>query len=160
MPTAWSARLFWGLALLCRLGLAAVLLYAAWPKLLDPAGFAKAVANYHIVLPVVGRDYINATALFLPALELVLGLVLIAGIWKRGAGLLTAALMILFVAAISSAMARGLNIDCGCFGATKLGVEIAHKVGLRRLLEDIGYVLMASVVSVEAAVSKRKRIQG
>jgi uncharacterized membrane protein YphA (DoxX/SURF4 family) len=137
-----------------------VLLYAAWPKLLDPAGFAKAVANYHIILPVVGRDYINATALFLPALEMVLGLVLIAGIWRRGAGLLTGALMILFIAAISSAMARGLNIDCGCFGATKLGVEIAHKVGLRRLLEDIGYVLMASVVFVEAAVFRRKRVQG
>ena len=57
-------------------------------------------------------------------------------------------------------MVRGLNIDCGCFGATELGVEIAHKVGLRRLLEDIAYMAMASVVFLEAVASKRRQTQG
>ena len=68
-----------------------------------------------------------------------------------------AALMILFIVAISSAIARGLNIDCGCFGTSKVGVAMAHKVGLRRLLEDVGYLLMSGVVFWEALVSSRRQ---
>jgi putative oxidoreductase len=148
------------LAFLCRLGLAAVLLYAAWPKLQDPGDFAKAIWNYRVSLPVIGLNYVNLMALFLPALELVLGLVLIVGMWRRGASLLTAAFMVVFIAAISSAMARGLNIDCGCFGTSKVGVAIAHKVGLRRLSEDVGFLLMSGVVFWEALISSRRQALG
>jgi len=144
------------LAFLCRIGLAVVFLFAAWPKLLDPASFAKAIWNYRIALPLVGMNYVNAMALFLPALELVLAVVLIVGIWRRGASLLTIAFMLLFIIAISSAVARGLNIDCGCFGTSKVGVAIAHKVGLQRLAEDLGYLLMAAVVFWEALIASRK----
>jgi hypothetical protein len=122
----------------------------------DPATFAKAIWNYRIALPLLGVNYVNATALFLPALELVLALVLAVGIWRRGASLLTMAFMLLFIVAISSAIARGLNIECGCFGTSKLGVATAHKVGLRRLLEDVAYFLMAAVVFWEALIASRK----
>lgn len=64
--------------------------------------------------------------------------------------------MVLFILAYSSVVARGLSIDCGCFGAS----QIFHEVGLRRLLEDFGYLLMASVVFVEALVSRGKQAQG
>jgi uncharacterized membrane protein YphA (DoxX/SURF4 family) len=155
-----SSRFLRGLAFLCRLGLAVVFFLAAWPKIQDPAAFAKAIWNYRIALPVIGMDYINAMAFFLPALEMVLALVLVVSIWRRGAGLLTAALMVMFIAAIASAMARNLNIDCGCFGSTKLGAAIAHKVGLRRLLEDVAYLIMACIVFWEAVLSRKQAREG
>ncbi|MFH1009719.1 MAG: MauE/DoxX family redox-associated membrane protein [bacterium] len=151
-----SRKLLRILAFLCRIGLAAVFLFAAWPKLQDPAAFAKAIWNYRMALPLLGMNYVNAMALFLPALELVLALALVVGIWRRGASLLTMAFMLLFIIAISSAVARGLNIDCGCFGTSQAGVAIAHKVGLRRLLEDVAYFFMAGVVFWEALIASRK----
>ncbi len=154
------SRYLQGLAFLCRLGLAVVFLVAAWPKIQDPVAFAKAISNYRIALPIVGMNYINAMAFFLPALEMVLALVLVASVWRRGAGLLTAILMVMFIAAISSAMARDLNIDCGCFGSTKLGAAIAHKVRLRRLLEDVAYLIMASMVFWEAVASRKRTREG
>ncbi len=153
-----TSKLFRILAFLCRFGLAAVLLLAALPKLQDPAAFAKAILNYRMAVPIIGTNYIYPMALFLPALELIVALALIAGIWRRGASLLVVGMMLFFIVAISSAMARGLNIDCGCFGATEAGAKIAHKVGLRRLLEDFGYLFMAGFVYIEAVLS-RKRIQ-
>jgi hypothetical protein len=150
-----SYRLLRGFAFLCRLGLAVVLLLAAWPKIQDPAAFAKAIWNYRISMPIIGTNYVNAMALFLPALEMILALVLVAAIWRRGAGLLTGVMMVMFIVAIGSAMARGLNIDCGCFGSSKLGVAIAQKVGLRRLLEDVAYLIMAGIVFWEGIASRK-----
>ena len=154
-----SSRLFRFMAIVCRLWLAAILLYAAVPKLYDPAAFAKAITNYRMALPIVGMDYVYLMALLLPAMEAVIGVLLILGFWRRGASLLTAAIMLVFIAALASALARHLNIDCGCFGLTELGAEIAHKVGLNRLLEDVAYLLMASVVFWEATVSRKRRAQ-
>jgi putative oxidoreductase len=159
MPDFTSLRLFRFLAIVCRLWLAAILLYAAVPKLQDPAAFAKAITNYHMVLPIVGMNYVYPMALFLPAMEAVIGILLILGFWRRGASLLVATIMLVFIAALASALARNLNIDCGCFGLTERGAEIAHKVGLNRLLEDVAYLFMASVVFWEAVVSRKRRLQ-
>ncbi|MBU1937725.1 DoxX family membrane protein [bacterium] len=159
MPDFTSSRLFRFLAIVCRLWLAAILLYAAVPKLQDPAAFAKAITNYHMVLPIVGMNYVYPMALFLPAMEAVIGVLLILGFWRRGASLLVATIMLVFIAALASALARNLNIDCGCFGLTERGAEIAHKVGLNRLLEDVAYLFMASVVFWEAVVSRKRRVQ-
>jgi len=41
-----------------------------------------------------------------------------------------------FIVAISSAMIRGLDIDCGCFAVGGGGSQ----VGLMRLLEDIAFL--------------------
>lgn len=159
MPDITSSRLFRLLAIVCRLWLAAILLYAAVPKIQDPAAFAKAIMNYRMVLPIVGMNYVYLMALFLPAMEAVIGVLLILGFWRRGASLLTAAIMLVFIAALASAIARNLNIDCGCFGLTEIGAEIAHKVGLRRLLEDVAYLMMAGVVFWEATISRKRQAQ-
>jgi hypothetical protein len=98
-----------------------VFIYASLGKLLHPAAFAEAVFNYQI-LP---SQLINLTALILPWLELILGVLLFSGIWLSGAVLGVNLLMIIFLGALVFNTARGLNISCGCFstGTTSAGLS-------------------------------------
>jgi len=91
--------------------LAGIFIYASLDKIAHPAAFAKDVYNYQ-VLP---DALINLTALVLPWLELFLGLCLLAGIWLPGAVLTVNGLMVVFLAAFLFNLARGLDINCGCF---------------------------------------------
>ena len=94
--------------------LGAAFLVAGALKAWDPAGFAVDIQNYRIpFLPWVGGALL---ALYLPWLEIVCGLALMARIGYRGALAMTAALLVIFLAAIASTRLRGLDISCGCFG--------------------------------------------
>ena len=97
------------LVILCRLVLGGVFIYASLDKIANPAEFAKAIGNYH-VLP-FGLE--NLLALFLPWLELLTGILLIAGIMVDGATILIISMNIVFIFAISQALARGISIECG-----------------------------------------------
>lgn len=97
--------------LLVRLGMAAVFIAAAVPKIREPDLFAASVFNYKM-LPPWG---VNSLALVLPWLELFIGVLLALGIWVRASAAWMAALMIVFMAAFVSATSRGLDIACGCF---------------------------------------------
>ena len=81
-------------------------------KIANPEQFAVAVGNYRI-LP---HGLINLVAIILPWVEVVAGLFLLAGVWMRAALMVIISMTLVFAAAILSALARGLNIECGCFG--------------------------------------------
>jgi len=131
------SRLFWALDWLCRIVVAAVFLLAAVPKLLDHYSFARAIINYRIVLPLVGQNYVYAVAVFLPALEAVGAIALLFNRWKRAGALVCGLLLVLFLALITQAVARGLNIDCGCFGAGAVSRTMGQRVGVEKILEDL-----------------------
>jgi cobalt-zinc-cadmium efflux system protein len=99
-----------------RLGLAAVFIAAAMPKIMAPDLFAGAIFNYQ-VLPAWG---VNALALVLPWLELLVGVCLALGLWSRASALMVAGMMLVFIGAFSLAKARGLDISCGCFEVGKV----------------------------------------
>jgi uncharacterized membrane protein YphA (DoxX/SURF4 family) len=104
----------------CRLALAGVFIAAAGPKIRDPAGFAKSIFNYQL-LPDAA---INPLAIFLPWLELFAAVALVVlPVLRRGALWLIAAMTVVFIGAIGSAMARGIDIDCGCFSTTGQGMR-------------------------------------
>src|SRR5512143_3693158 len=94
-----------------RVFLGLVFLNAAYPKLVDPSGFAHAIWNYRI-LP---SEVINGAALFLPWLEFVAGLALISGAFRRGAALLVALMLAVFMTATALNVYRDIPVDCGCF---------------------------------------------
>ena len=98
--------------LVARAVVSAVLVGAALTKLADPAEFTAAIERYRLVPPVVA----GAAALYVPWLELVLAAAWWRTRWRTAAGLLVCGLLVVFVAAVASAWARGLDIDCGCFG--------------------------------------------
>ena len=124
--------LFYALA---RVVLGAVFLYASYDKVLHPAAFAEAVFNYQL-LP----DFmINLTAIALPWLELMLGVLLIAGIWLPGTTVLCTLLLTVFIGAIVFNLARGLDISCGCFSTS----SSEGSVTVWTILRDAVFLLMA-----------------
>jgi uncharacterized membrane protein YphA (DoxX/SURF4 family) len=133
-----SRALPW-LSAFARWVLAAVLLYAGWPKLLDAAGTVRSVRNFRLLpealVPPVGYG--------LPVLELLLGLALLAGLATRLAAVVTAALMVAFIVGIAAAWARGLAIECGCFGAVGTFVSDPVPGYVRDIMRDVGYLALA-----------------
>ncbi len=94
------------------LAIAAVFIYAGIDKIRDPLQFADSIAAFAI-LPAV---LINLLAMGLPPFEIACGLLLI-GPWTRRVGSLAVAIiLVVFIIALSSALLRGLTLDCGCFG--------------------------------------------
>ena len=66
----------------------------------------------------------SAIGLGLPFLEIALGLLLVLGLFTRPAAIVATVLMVVFIIGISQAWARGLTIDCGCFGGGgQIGAE-------------------------------------
>ena len=95
-----------------RLILGGVLLVAGALKVTDPYSSATSVRAYQI-LPV---DLANLLGFILPFAEVAIGIFLIVGIWVRLNAIAGGVLMIMFVIAIGQAWARGISLDCGCFG--------------------------------------------
>lgn len=85
------------------------------------AGAAKLGDSYQSVQAVRAYDLLPASLIepvgyLLPVLEVVVGAALVAGLLTRGAAVASALLFVAFIIGIASAWARGLQIDCGCFG--------------------------------------------
>lgn len=89
-----------------------VWIVAGASKLPDPAASVRAVRAYDLlpeaVVPTVGH--------LLPVVEVVLGACLVLGLLTRASSAVSALLLVAFVVGIASAWARGLQIECGCFG--------------------------------------------
>ncbi|MFE2515490.1 MauE/DoxX family redox-associated membrane protein [Streptomyces mirabilis] len=98
--------------LAARLLLAAVLAYAGLVKMGDLTEAGRTVALYRIV----PDDSAQLVGGVLPFVEVALALLLVAGLATRAAAAGAAVLLVAYVAAIASVWARGMSIDCGCFG--------------------------------------------
>ena len=95
-----------------RLVVGVVWIVAGLLKLPDPAASVRAVRAYQL-LP---ESTVTVIGYGLPILELCLGLLLVVGLGTRAVAVLSALLFVAYIVGISSAWARGLQIDCGCFG--------------------------------------------
>jgi len=130
--------------LACRLLVGALFLTAAVPKIIDPAGFAINIDNYHF-LPTF---LVNIWAIGLPWVELLIGVILVIGpainrpldTLTEASALISALLYLSFIIALSAALARGLDIDCGCFATDGIG-----RINYWYLLRDSS-LLAASLV--------------
>jgi uncharacterized membrane protein YphA (DoxX/SURF4 family) len=107
-----SARLKDVVGLVCRLVLAGVLGYAGLVKMFEADGAKTAVMAYRI-FPV---GWTGLLGWALPALEILLAILLLLGLFTRWAALVSGLLMAAFIAGIASVWMRGYSIDCGCFG--------------------------------------------
>lgn len=138
----WAQARPW-LTVALRLILGGVLLVAGAIKLPDPGASVRAVRAYQLlpeaIVPTVG--------FVLPLAEVVLGVLLIIGLFIKWASLLGGLLMLAFIIGISSAWARGLSIDCGCFGG---GGEVAQGQSkyLQEIARDTGLLLAAAFLVV------------
>jgi uncharacterized membrane protein YphA (DoxX/SURF4 family) len=126
------------LGLLFRLILGGVLFAAGYLKIFTPAKSQMAVRAYEL-LPI---SIANFLGIALPWLEVGFGVLLILGIAVRLSAIVGGLLMVVFIAAISQAWARGLSIDCGCFGGGGT-VDPSETKYLSEILRDTGLALMA-----------------
>ena len=113
---------------------------AALPKIADPPSFAHMVYNYRL-LP---GPLVNLASLTMPWAELLMGVALICGIWRRTAATLVGALLVVFIVAISINHLRGNAIDCGCFDVADAGKSVEerfHDMWIV-ILRDAGMLLL------------------
>ncbi len=106
-------------------------------KVADPAKFALDVSNYRLV----PYELINLVAILLPWIEITSGLFVLAGIWLRAAALVITSLTVVFLVLIVSALARGLNIECGCFGTVG-----GKHIGLVNLVIDSALLALSALL--------------
>jgi uncharacterized membrane protein YphA (DoxX/SURF4 family) len=125
-----------------QIALGVIFVVASLPKIVDPPSFAHMIYNYKIV----PWAMINFMALVMPWLELLCGFALIFGIWKGTARTIVAAMLIIFIAAISINLIRGHAIDCGCFNVSDANKTTAERFADMRwdILRDLGMLLMTA----------------
>ena len=119
--------------------LGALFVGACVHKIADPGSFALDVATYDI-LPLA---LVNLTAIVLPWVELAAGGLLLLGWRVRAGALLVAAMMALFVAALAVALARGLDMSCGCFASQGAAED---PISLLTVARDLGWLALAAFV--------------
>jgi uncharacterized membrane protein YphA (DoxX/SURF4 family) len=133
-------------ALVLRIVLGAVFVYAAWLKLHDPwQMFAMSIDSYQL-LPMWAVRMVART---LPWVELLLGIVLMTGFWLRISATAVALMLLVFFSLIVRAWAKGMEISCGCFGP---GEAISWKTMLR----DGSLLAAALFVAAVSLVRRRK----
>jgi uncharacterized membrane protein YphA (DoxX/SURF4 family) len=136
------------LQLFLRFILAGVFLYAAWTKLRQPwLMFALSIDAYQL-LP---EWAVLTTARVLPWLELIIGLLLLSGIWLRYVSILAAAILGVFFAIMLLSFGKGMGIDCGCFG-------VGEPLTARTLARD-GVLLAAAITLAFMARYSKKDTQ-
>ncbi|HUI07627.1 MAG TPA: MauE/DoxX family redox-associated membrane protein [Verrucomicrobiae bacterium] len=122
-------------ALLLRLALGGAFIIAGALKFLQPATFAADIGNYRL-LP---HEAINLLAITLPWIEVVAGVLLALGVWRRASAGVIAVMLMVFLIAIGQALARGLDVRCGCFGTVE-----ARRVSVLALGQDTALLAVAA----------------
>jgi putative oxidoreductase len=96
---------------LCCFILGGLFIYASIDKIVNPHAFARIIHNYRLVPDI----FIYAMAITFPWVEMIAGLFLVSGIYKRTAAIVLSGMLLVFTIAISINLIRGLKFDCGCF---------------------------------------------
>ncbi|MDQ2839030.1 MAG: thioredoxin domain-containing protein [Actinomycetota bacterium] len=133
--SAHRERLGWA-GLVVRLVLAAVWAWASLSKIGDPRTFVRAVRAYDATPEWLSQ----AIGYGLPMLELVLAILLLAGLIVRYAAAVSAALFTVFIIGILQASARDIKISCGCFGGGGQSNSTAYTLDV---LRDLGLLVLA-----------------
>jgi len=137
----------------CRIVVGGLFLWAASTKVPDMAKFAEEVANYRL-LPAA---LVPAVAAMVVGIEIVAGVLLVVGAWARPAAIVVSGMLGVFILGIAQALARGIDLKCGCFG----GEEAASWLTVVR---DLAILAPALAVAIggpgRLALASRERPAG
>ena len=128
-------------ATIARLVLGVVWIWAGWEKAKDPRAFLRAVRAYDATPEWLSK----AIAYGLPTLEIALAVLLIVGLATRTAAAVSAIFFVIFIVGILQASARGIKLDCGCFGG---GGATDNTTYLLDTFRDVGLLALAMFVLI------------
>lgn len=111
-----------------------IFIIAGAQKIIDPNGFAESIINYR-VFPLFS---INLIAITVPWIEIVSGILLIFNKYIKENAILISAFLLAFILLVISAIFRGLDFECGCFGTND-----ATRVGWFKILENFALLAVA-----------------
>lgn len=126
----------------CQIATGVVFAWAGLAKVGDPAAFAEQIHNFRLV-PLFAE---NLVAMTLPWIEVVAALALLVGVRARDGAILAGASLGVFTLAVIAAVARGLDIECGCFGTAD-----ASRVGVTKIVQNLALIGVAVVASLRPA---------
>jgi len=106
---------------------------AGLPKIMDPKHFVTEIFNYQLMPDI----FLNPIAIIIPWVEVIAGIMLIAGVKVKANSAIIGTLLFIFIIMVSSAILRGLEINCGCFGKDKVVV-----VNWGKVLENTGLLCL------------------
>jgi putative oxidoreductase len=135
-------------SIIARVLLGGLLFYAGFNKLQDVPKFAQDIANFRLL----SESLNHLLAIVLPWNEIVVGAMLIVGIWTRAVSLASLFFFTVFAIAVTSAIARNLNIECGC-----LGNADASKVGMQTLAKDAVGLALALYIYFSSTLAKTRK---
>ena len=136
-PDNAGARIAYRLTVLIRLIVGGIFLISGLAKIADPVRFLLTLREFQL-LPGALESFL---AVYLPWLEFLLGLCIVVGILHRTASLMIAGLNGAFIIAIGSVMARGIEVDCGCFGLLADALHLPDMADGKAIVRNL--VLMA-----------------
>lgn len=121
------------ISLIARIIVGGMFIVVGMGKLAQPQTFVEEIANYRMLPEIL----VNLMAVALPWIEVIAGILFIAGVRIRANATILGGLLIMFIAGVAVAMMRGLDINCGCYS------QIAsQKVGWPKILENTGLLLL------------------
>lgn len=145
-PAKWWRGREAGITLLLRLVLGGLFLYSGGAKLLDPAAFQGEIANFELL----SWRMSGLVAVYLPWVEAACGIALVTR-WQMGGGVaILCSLMVGFIGFVSSAWIRGIDVSCGCFGASDAAASYPLWIG-RNLL------ILAGLVAIPLLEIRKQR---
>lgn len=121
---------------IARTAFGAIFVAASADKILHPGAFAQVVYNYQL-LP---DGLVNLVAILLPWLEIVLGLLILSGLWLPGALCIANLLLIGFSSSLAYNLIRGLDVHCGCFAVS----ASAHTSVWIYVVRDIAFLSLGA----------------
>ena len=152
--TAAASTFGWSVRWCLRLLLSGLFMYAGAVKMRDARAFVESVASFRLIPDL----FAVPVALTLPPLEILAGLLaLSAGRWRRVGALCLVSLLAIFTVALASALVRGLQVDCGCFGPDRLDLLSPTKNLWSALIRDAVLGAVAGFLYVDSRSVQKRR---
>jgi len=123
--------------------LGALLVLASLSKIANLQEFYISIAAYQLPLP---GAWLRLSAMILPWLELLCGLLLLGAVWTRAALVWALVMFGVFVLATGQAWARGLDISCGCFNLSAFGFDPASGKSFVKFIESVGFAFFRALL--------------
>lgn len=147
-PFFWKG-LVWG-RILTQFGVSLLFGIAAYSKFVEPFAFAQQIMAYALPLPYALVDIL---VWGIPLVEIGIAIFLVLGLYPRLTASIAGLLLMGFTLLVFSAMWRGLEINCGCFGTPQM-------VGWPKALENFVLIVLTLLIARWPGYSLRKATHG